>query len=138
MDSSEVHGQKFCMRSKETAKIVRWYKQIGTKDFIVANISEGSGGGESSKNNFGYGYLLPMVDISEKEAFVAFCTVEFIPLNDRSYYPACFTCNKKVEQGLDEKFECIKCDRKYDQPNYKYLVTVKLSDGCVNGVKYMK
>ena len=60
---------------------------------------------------YGNGYLIPMLDLSLKEVFIIYCNLEYIRLNDKSYYPSCEICKRKVEENLDDTFECNRCHK---------------------------
>lgn len=50
--------------------------------------------------------------------------------NDNNYYPACLSegCNKKVVEINPGEWRCEKCDKTHDRPEYRYILSVNVSD----------
>ena len=47
-----------------------------------------------------------------------------------SIYPACPECKKKCNKSLSEtSWNCEKCDKSYDNPDYTFIVPFSLADG---------
>ncbi|KAI0273472.1 replication factor-A protein 1 [Gloeopeniophorella convolvens] len=47
--------------------------------------------------------------------------------NDNIMYPGCPTCNKKVTED-SSGWRCEKCDRSYEKPNYRYIISMAVGD----------
>lgn len=49
---------------------------------------------------------------------------------DNNYYPACLSegCNKKVVEINPGEWRCEKCDKTHDKPEYRYIMSVNVSD----------
>ncbi|KAH9004999.1 replication factor-a protein [Lactarius hatsudake] len=46
---------------------------------------------------------------------------------DNLVYPACPTCNKKTTESHDG-WRCEKCDRSYEKPEYRYIISMAVGD----------
>jgi replication factor A1 len=51
-------------------------------------------------------------------------------IKDTISYPSCpnDNCKKKVIQNFEEKYECARCNQSYDEPFFRYIGTIRLSD----------
>ncbi|SGZ22739.1 BQ5605_C022g09535 [Microbotryum silenes-dioicae] len=67
---------------------------------------------------------------SEKpEYFATRATITFIKTDNLSY-PACPTekCNKKMTMEDESQWRCEKCNRTYEKPEYRYIVSIAVND----------
>ncbi|CAK4032170.1 related to single-stranded DNA-binding replication A (RPA), large (70 kD) subunit and related [Lecanosticta acicola] len=68
----------------------------------------------------------------ETEWFSLKATIIYIK-QDSFAYPACRTtdpapCNKKVQEESEGQWRCEKCNKVWDAPNYRYIMSVNVSD----------
>ncbi|SCV68933.1 BQ2448_1953 [Microbotryum intermedium] len=67
---------------------------------------------------------------SEKpEYFATRATITFIKADNLSY-PACPTekCNKKMTMEDESQWRCEKCNKTYEKPEYRYIVSIAVND----------
>ncbi|TDL24921.1 replication factor-A protein 1 [Rickenella mellea] len=63
------------------------------------------------------------------EYFSSRATIVHIKADNISY-PACPSegCNKKVTEGADGQWKCEKCDRSYEKPEHRYIMSMSVAD----------
>jgi len=65
----------------------------------------------------------------ETDWFSTKATIIYIK-QDSFAYPACQSegCSKKVIEVTDNQWRCEKCDKTWERPNYRYIMSVNVSD----------
>ena len=65
----------------------------------------------------------------EADWFTLKATLVYVK-NESFAYPACRTegCNKKVIEETENEWRCEKCQKTWDAPNYRYIMTLNVSD----------
>lgn len=112
-----------------------WYEGEGSKSSFKAYSGAGSGG--TDLNNPKDRKTIDQVlneglgqdQTGKVDAFSVLATLHYIK-NTNMWYPACKSegCNKKVTQEGDGQWQCIKCDRTFPEPEYRYLFTGGITD----------
>ncbi|KAF2722320.1 replication factor-a protein [Polychaeton citri CBS 116435] len=66
---------------------------------------------------------------SETDWFSVKATIIYVK-QDNVAYPACMeeNCNKKVVEIEPGQWRCEKCDKTFDRPNYRYIMSINVSD----------
>lgn len=114
-----------------------WYDGSGRNEQFqshantMSTVNATSGGGSNAyktvaqvkDENLGYS--------DDTDWFSIKATIIYIK-QDSVSYPACRTenppCNKKVVEGEPDKWRCEKCDKEWDFPRHRYIMTVNVSD----------
>ena len=125
-ESSCVYYHDVCMKNIETARIIKWYR--GHSDSIkeIKNISQRSEIDNTS--NIKSDIILPMTQYVNKGTFIGYVNIENIRTDDRSFYPACKFCNKKLTLELNQLFRCATCNKEFEEADYKYILRIRVSD----------
>ncbi|KAI0784367.1 hypothetical protein C8Q75DRAFT_779893 [Abortiporus biennis] len=111
-----------------------WFDAGGNNEQFKAQSNSFGGGGGSS--TFSREEIRSLNDVKDSglgtsdkpEFFSARATVMHVK-NDNIAYPACPTqgCNKKVFDQHDG-WRCEKCDRSYERPEYRYIISLAVAD----------
>ncbi|ORE00546.1 RFA1 [Hepatospora eriocheir] len=121
VDMSTVLSSRILVNSDlpEPVELLTWYKKEG-KNLVQQQKTE----------NFGpRGYLE-----DSKEAVNTYTTIYgsviFMKEDNVFYYKSCpgENCNKKVYEENDGNYRCEKCNFVYDHCNYRYLMSMIISD----------
>ena len=84
-------------------KLFKWYKAIIKSGEIpedkVHNISGQNSEGNSAKTPT---QMITEAENQDTEFFYALVTLELVRASEKSVYPACPECRKKVEKSLDD------------------------------------
>lgn len=112
-----------------------WYEGEGSKASFKAY--SGGLGGSSDMNNPNDRRLIAQAvdeglghDQSGKaDNFSVLATLHYIK-NTNMWYPACKSdgCNKKVTMEQNGEWQCLKCDKTWPEPEYRYLFTGGITD----------
>jgi replication factor A1 len=116
----------------EAHKLRGWYTAVGQNaTFNTHNIGGDSGGGY--KQNYKV-----IADILNDEQVIAGDTAAYfnvkasiIYISQKTLaYPACSTpgCNKKVIEEQPGEYLCEKCDKRFPEPNWRYIVSFNVAD----------
>ncbi|KAJ6339946.1 hypothetical protein OIU77_007819 [Salix suchowensis] len=108
----------------ESKKLRNWYDSEG-KETSMASV--GSGLSPSTKSGGRSMY-------SDRPAF--FCIrayISFIKPDQSMWYRACKTCNKKMTDALGGGYWCEGCQKNDEECSLRYIMVVKVSDGCGEG-----
>jgi replication factor A1 len=104
-----------------------WYDAVGANSSFASHQGGGGGGAApGGPTSFNRAEFRSLNDVKESQLgmgdkadwFSARATVVHIKADPISY-PACPTCNKKVNQTNDG-WRCEKCDRSYEAPEHRY------------------
>lgn len=127
--SDEMYTTQELLKIKECWKIMKWYKSEFSKgDITVVNISE-EGDGQKADNNIPTMTLHQGV-MTNADIFFVHANLFTVVGSERSVYPSCPNCKKKMTSELgDNAWSCVKCDKNYDNPVYRYIINFQISDG---------
>ncbi|KAH3732173.1 Replication protein A 70 kDa DNA-binding subunit [Pelomyxa schiedti] len=120
----------------EAETLREWKKASGDVSLTpLTNGKGGSGGGGGDLSK------APMVNLHElQEAgptlkpdgdlFQVVGTITMIRHDGRFHYEACQTpqCNKKVSGDADNGYHCEKCNKDFQEPSYRYVLSITVSD----------
>lgn len=130
-EEDEIYFRKDLKSFKECFRLFNWYKKAANLEMLNNISSTGDSGNNSSKVP---NLLLTEALEREEPIFYSRANVEMIRTDDKSVYPSCPTCSKKLIQELtNEKWRCEKCDSYYDNPTYVYILLFCISDGIKAG-----
>ncbi len=116
-----------------------WYDNDGAhaqfQPFTNAGVGGGAMGAGGAGGNMAERRNIAQIKdenlgMSEKpDYFNVRATVVYIK-QDNLYYTACPSdgCNKKVTLDNDNNWRCEKCDRSYEQPEYRYILSTNVAD----------
>ncbi|KAA1469388.1 replication factor-a protein [Dentipellis sp. KUC8613] len=118
----------------EAHQLRGWYDDAGAKASFHSHSTGGGMSGSSATIN--RSEMRTLNDVKESqlgmsdkpEYFSCRATIMHIK-PDNLWYPACPTdgCNKKVIQQGDS-WRCEKCDKSYDHPEYRYIISMAVAD----------
>lgn len=117
----------------EAHRLKGWYDaQGGQGEFVsYANmgISTSSGRKEEYKTIAGVRDDGLGMTEDKTDYFTLKATVVYVKADNISY-PACRTegCNKKLIENNPGEWRCEKCDKTFDRPEYRYVLSVNVSD----------
>ena len=118
---------------KECFRLFNWYKKANTENLHNISSIEGMGINGSKTSNIPNLLICEALERGEP-LFYTRATVEMIKTDERSVYPSCPTCSKKLVQEIsNDKWRCEKCDNFYDHPTYVFILTFYASDGIKRG-----
>nr|POE93535.1 replication factor a protein 1 [Quercus suber] len=118
----------------EAYKLKGWYdgsgrtEQFQTHQNTMSAVGAAGGGKDPIKTiaairdeNIGMG--------DEAEWFSIKATIIFVK-QENIAYPACLSpeCNKKVVEINPGEWRCEKCDKTWDRPDYRYILSINVSD----------
>ncbi|CAL1705705.1 unnamed protein product [Somion occarium] len=115
-----------------------WYDAGGNQASFQAHSNSFSGAAGGALSGFNRSEMKSLqevndmlsnttTDLSEKPVyFSARATIMHIK-QENVAYPACPTCNKKVFEQHDG-WRCEKCERSYEKPEYRYIITMAVAD----------
>jgi len=116
----------------EAHKLKGWYDAQGRDDEFSTHAGLGTGTtttrkeqyktiGEVKDENLG-------MNPDQADFFTLKATIVYIKPENLSY-PACQNaeCNKKVVE-IDGQWRCERCDKSWDKPQYRYIMTLNVSD----------
>jgi replication factor A1 len=116
----------------------RWDSEGQSSSFQTYNSSSASrADGAGAQNNVRLDELKTIGQVKDEglgtndkvDYFTVSAVVSFVKQETFSY-PACANpdgCNKKMQQDMDEKWRCEKCDKVYDDPIHRYVWFLRLS-----------
>ncbi|KAL9018772.1 MAG: hypothetical protein Q9185_003926 [Variospora sp. 1 TL-2023] len=117
----------------EAHKLKGWYDAQGRNDSFVSHANMASMGAAGGRMD----PVKSIVQVKEEnlgmtentDYFTTRATIIYVK-QDGFAYPACLSadCNKKVIQIDDGQWRCEKCDRTHPKPEYRYIMTVNVSD----------
>lgn len=118
----------------EAHRLKGWYDAQGRQEeftsYATMGISTGSGRKDEYKTiqavrDEGLG----MDADGKTDYFTLKATVVYVKADNISY-PACRTegCNKKLIENNPGEWRCEKCDKTFDRPEYRYVLSVNVSD----------
>ncbi|KAI6166844.1 hypothetical protein EDD17DRAFT_1541509 [Pisolithus thermaeus] len=118
----------------EEAHLLRgWYDGIGGEKTFQSYSNVSSGGGSSAA--FNRNEMRSILDV--KQSQIGMDKVDFFSTratimhvkSENIAYPACPTqgCNKKVTE-VNERWRCEKCDKTYERPEYRYILSMAVAD----------
>ncbi|KAI6005784.1 hypothetical protein EDD15DRAFT_2384466 [Pisolithus albus] len=118
----------------EEAHLLRgWYDGIGGEKAFQSYSNVSSGGASSA--GFNRNEIRSILDV--KQSQIGMDKVDFFSTratimhvkSDNIAYPACPTqnCNKKVTE-VNERWRCEKCDKTYERPEYRYILSMAVAD----------
>jgi len=117
---------------EEAHKLQGWYDREGRNEEFASHTSAmGSGGGGRVEN------IKTIAEVkdeglgqnTEPDNFAIKATVQYIKDNNMSY-PACRSekCNRKVTEDHSGQWECQMCNKTWDRPEYRYVLSVNVAD----------
>ncbi|GAA5845759.1 hypothetical protein JCM9279_006100 [Rhodotorula babjevae] len=118
----------------EAHELRGWYDTAGATQSFQSFSSGGAGAGAGSFKPDAFKALKDVVDenlgMQEKpDYFSTRATVSYVK-GDNLSYPACPTdrCNKKMSQEGEHQWRCEKCEKSYEAPQYRYIISMCVSD----------
>ncbi|GMF01119.1 unnamed protein product [Ambrosiozyma monospora] len=120
----------------EAYKLKGWFDNSGFKeDFKSLKGSSDGGADLNSKESILARKTIQQVNderlgYNEKpDYFNMKATISFIKTDNFSY-PACQSsdCNRKVIEQSDGTWRCEKCDKNYEKPKHRYILTISVVD----------
>ena len=116
----------------EAHKLKGWYDAGGRNDGFSthANLSSGM----ASNRNDAYQSIADIKDgnlgMGEKPDFFSLKASIVYIKPDNTEYPACKStdCNKKVTEENPGKWRCERCDKSWDKPQWRYIMSLNVSD----------
>ncbi|KAF2007787.1 replication factor-a protein [Amniculicola lignicola CBS 123094] len=114
----------------EAHKLRGWFNAVGQNVQFSTHQNAATTGGSTQSTKL-------ISQIVEEEAYlnteVSWFSVKASVLfvkNSTVAYPACQTpdCNKKVIDEEPDKWVCVKCDKSWDRPIYRYVLSVNVAD----------
>uniref|UniRef100_A0A7S2JN56 Replication protein A subunit n=1 Tax=Cyanoptyche gloeocystis TaxID=77922 RepID=A0A7S2JN56_9EUKA len=120
----------------EAGSLRFWFDSRNPTQHLSSVSSAGGGRGGQAERK-----LLSAIkdeDLGNKDkadVFSAKATVVFIKHDSACWYPSCpdDSCKKKVTGDENNGWRCEKCDKSYDRPKYRYMLSLSLNDstaGC--------
>ncbi|KAH9043386.1 replication factor-a protein [Lactarius pseudohatsudake] len=109
-----------------------WYVDGGAQMTFTshsqAGLSSGSGG-TINRNEMRtiFDVKEAQLGMSDKADFFSTRATIMHIKTDNLVYPACPTCNKKMTESHDG-WRCEKCDRSYEKPEYRYIISMAVGD----------
>ncbi|KAH9001416.1 replication factor-a protein [Lactarius akahatsu] len=109
-----------------------WYVDGGAQTTFTshsqAGLSSGSGG-TINRNEMRtiFDVKEAQLGMSDKADFFSTRATIMHIKTDNLVYPACPTCNKKMTESHDG-WRCEKCDRSYEKPEYRYIISMAVGD----------
>ena len=117
----------------EAYRLKGWYDAQGSGETFAshANVMGATGGGRNDKYKTIAEVKEEQLGMSEQaDYFTLKATIVYIKADSTIAYPACQSegCNKKVTNTDQDKWTCERCDRSYPAPEWRYVVSVNVSD----------
>lgn len=116
----------------EAHKLRGWFDAVGQNATFSTHQNLASSGGANANKD-----MKVISTILEEESYLADtpsyftlkATVIYVK-NTMFAYPACSTegCSKKVIEENPSEWWCEKCQKKYEKPNYRYIMSVNVVD----------
>lgn len=118
---------------REAYKLKGWYDAEGrNKEFVKQEVT--SSNGETSHRYVPiYKIIEENLGSSQREFVSTMASIQFVYRRGLTY-PACPSenCNKKVIMETNHEWRCEKCDTSYPEPQYRYIISVRLADGIAS------
>lgn len=118
---------------REAYKLKGWYDAEGrNKEFVKQEVT--SSNGETSHRYVPiYKIIEENLGSSQREFVSTMASIQFVYRRGLTY-PACPSenCNKKVIMETNHEWRCEKCDKSYPEPQYRYIISVRLADGIAS------
>ncbi|KAM0753641.1 replication factor A 1, rfa1 [Meredithblackwellia eburnea MCA 4105] len=110
-----------------------WYDVEGSGKTFASHSGGAISGGSFKKEDFKTLDEVKNDDslgMSEKPDFFAARATIILIKAENMWYPACPSqgCNKKVSMESDDQWRCEKCDRVYEGPEYRYIMSMCVGD----------
>jgi len=112
-----------------------WYVDGGAQSAFTSHTQAGlsSGpGGAINRNEMRtiYDVKEAQLGMSDKADFFSTRATIMHIKTDNLVYPACPTsgCNKKMTENHDGGWRCEKCERGYEKPEYRYIISMAVGD----------
>ena len=119
----------------EAHRLKGWYDAQGHADKYTSHAQVmGATGGSGQKCKTISQVKEEQLGMGEEAAYFALkATVVFVKSDTGFSYPACRTmdpqqCNKKVTEIDPGQWRCEKCDRTWEKPSYRYIMSVNVQD----------
>ncbi|KAF2436074.1 single-stranded DNA-binding replication protein A [Tothia fuscella] len=117
----------------EAHNLKGWYDASGHSESFNTHAGLSTGGGMSTRKD-DTKIIAQIKDenlgmTETPDFFTLKATIVYIK-PENNYYPACQSedCNKKVVEIDPGQWRCEKCDKTMDRPNYRYVMSVNVSD----------
>ena len=129
-ETDEFYFLKDVRKIKELILVARWFKDFSKNhpDFENNVINISTSGEESSGSSLPTKLLIQGL-YEDSELFYCYGHIEIVRCDDKSVYPACPDCKKKVEKTLEEDWHCEKCCKDFKSPNFTYILSFKFTEG---------
>jgi replication factor A1 len=117
----------------EAHRLKGWYDAEGRRDNFQSHANMGAAVGSGRKEEYKTIQAVRDenlgMDESKTDYFTLKATVIYVK-QDNIAYPACQTegCNKKVLENNPGEWRCEKCDKTFDAPLYRYILSINVSD----------
>jgi replication factor A1 len=117
----------------EAHKLKGWYESSGRDNTSFATHSNLSSVGAATGRKDDLKLVAQIksenLGMENPEYFTVKATIVHIK-QENFAYPACLTenCNKKVTDMGDGTWRCEKCDMSHDRPQYRYIMSIDISD----------
>lgn len=115
-------------------KLKGWYDGSGRTEQFQSHANTMSLAGATSGGKEQYKTIAQVRDENlgmsdDTDLFSIKATIIYVK-QENIAYPACLTekCNKKVIEVSEGEWRCEKCDKTWDRPDYRYIMSVNVSD----------
>lgn len=116
-------------------KLKGWYDGTGRNEQFQSHVNTMSAvGATSGSDRNAYKTIAQVRDENlgmgeDTDWFSIKATIIYVK-QDNVAYPACLTegCNKKTTEQDPGQWRCEKCDKTWDRPDYRYIMSVNVSD----------
>ncbi|EJU02510.1 hypothetical protein DACRYDRAFT_78925 [Dacryopinax primogenitus] len=114
-----------------------WYDSIGNNQPHHTFSSAAGAGAGGDRGQFNRNELKTIAQVKdeglgmgEKNDFFTTKASVIHVKQENFVYPACRSekCNKKVVQTSDGRWECVSCGLTFDEPEYRYLLSISVAD----------
>lgn len=117
----------------EAHKLKGWYDSQGRNDSFNSHsnlASAGAAGGRQDETKYIIQVREENLGMSENPDYFSLKATVIYIKQDNIAYPACLSegCNKKVTDMGDGTWRCEKCDITHPKPEYRYIMSVNVSD----------
>jgi replication factor A1 len=125
----------------EAVALKAWYDSVGGQ-VAATPVGGGGGGGGGSYGPTPFKTFAQVHDehlgAGDSTAFfMTRASLSMLNATGMNWYPACPAdgCSKKVVQDGSGSWQCEKCQRQFDEPNYRYILNIGADDHT--GMQYL-
>jgi len=136
---SSIGGTKTYVNDFEIAEantLRGWWDEIGSQCDDFTSLSSGGSRSSGVGSNWKVFKQTTMENMGagEKPDYYSVKANVVFTKKDNALYPACAgeNCNKKVQETTDGRWRCEKCNKEYDNYNWRMMLQVNLADASDN------